>query len=98
MGITPFLAWNKASITRMRANLWLPVAVSLGFMIICGLFLNSDIQFILLAGAVYFAAHAVLLEIFKIYISGYFSFVKINEKAKRVVWQEIFKDRAGGVL
>ena len=26
MGITPFLAWNKASITRMRANLWLPVA------------------------------------------------------------------------
>ena len=27
MGITPFLAWNKASITRMRANLWLPVGL-----------------------------------------------------------------------
>ena len=90
MGITPFLAWNKASITRMRANLWLPVVVSLGFMIICGLFLNSDIQFILLAGAVYFAAHAVLLEIFKIYISGY----KRMKKHKRT-WQEIFKDRRG---
>ena len=90
MGITPFLAWNKASITRMRANLWLPVAVSLGFMIICGLFLNSNIQFVLLAGAVYFAAHAVLLEIFKIYTSGY----KRMKKHKRT-WQEIFKDRRG---
>ena len=90
MGIAPFLAWSKASITRIRSNLWLPVAVSLGFMIICGLFLTSDIQFILLAGVVYFAAHAVLLEMFKIYTSGY----KRMKKHKRT-WQEIFKDRRG---
>ena len=66
------------------------MAVSLGFMIICGLFLTSDIQFILLAGVVYFAAHAVLLEMFKIYTSGY----KRMKKHKRT-WQEIFKDRRG---
>ena len=90
MGITPFLAWNKANLSRVRANLILPALISLLLMVVFALFLNNQIQFVLLAGATYFAAHAILLEFSKIYISG-----KKRMKNKRRDWKEIFSDRRG---
>ena len=67
MGVTPFIAWNKANLFRIKKNLWLPAIISLLFMVFCGLFLNRQIEFILLAGVIYFAGHCILLEIYKIY-------------------------------
>lgn len=90
MGTAPFLAWNKANLSKLRANLLLPLIVSILIMVVCGLFLNNQIQFILFAGAVYFSGHSILLELYKTYSYG-----KKRMKEKRRPWSEIFADRRG---
>ena len=83
MGATPFLAWNKANITKIRNNLWLPALMSVVLMIFCGLFLSHRVEFILLAGSIYFAAHCILLELYKIYITERVRWKTRKEQGKK---------------
>jgi cytochrome c-type biogenesis protein CcmF len=78
MGITPFLAWNKSNLSKLKKNLLLPAIISIFFMVICGLFLSRQIEFVLLAGVIYFAGHCILLELYKVYTTE-----KKREAAKK---------------
>ena len=69
MAITPFLAWNRANLFRLKKNLSIPAIVSIILMVFCGFFLSSQVEFVLLAGVVYFSGHCILLELYKIYCS-----------------------------
>ena len=65
MGLTPYMAWNKTNPRRFRNYLIIPAVVSLLLMAFCSLFLNVQWQFVFLSGAIYFAGHATLIELYK---------------------------------
>ena len=69
MGITPFFAWKKASLSTLRKNLVFPCIIALCIMFVTYIFLKSSWILVFLSGAIYFSIFATLLEYQKIYLS-----------------------------
>ena len=98
MGTAPFLAWNKANMASLRKQLFLPFCISILLMVVAYFFFLSNYAFALFSGIIYFAFHAVVLELLK---TSRASLRRVEKSASpQRKFKELFRNRQvwGGML